>query len=208
MKDYPSIPASTGNKFREMDSCYVFDKLDGSSMRSEWSKKRGWYKHGKRKGLIDHSNPHLLEVPELFERTLAEDLARLARDNHWQHMVVFYEFWGDQSVAGLHFEGDPKRLTLFDAAVDKKGILPPREFLKRFDNYVPTATFLGRYHWSRDFVQRVRRGEVEGVTFEGVVGKAADGPHRIVRSKAKTQAWIDKVLEIHGKDAGEKLVNS
>lgn len=207
MKDYPSIPSSRGTRFRELYGCHVFDKLDGSSMRSEWSKKRGWYKHGKRKGLIDHTNPHLLEVPELFERTLAEPLTRLARDNRWQHLVVFYEFWGDQSIAGLHFAGDPKRLTLFDAAADKKGILHPREFLRRFNNYVPTAEYMGRVHWTRDYVERVRRGEVE-CTFEGVVGKVSDGKYKIVRAKAKTQAWIDKVIELHGAQEGQKLVDS
>lgn len=207
MKDYPSIPSSSGTKFRVIDKCYVFDKLDGSSMRSEWSKKRGWYKHGKRKGLIDHSNPHLLEVPELFERALAEPLARIARDNHWQHLVVFYEFWGDRSIAGLHFEDDPKRLTLFDAAADKKGIIQPKEFLRRFDNYVPTARFIRRVQWTRDYVRRVREGEID-CTFEGVVGKASDGPRHIIRAKAKTQAWIDKVMELHGKEAGQKLVES
>ena len=193
MKDYPSIP----RQFQQYKA-YIFDKLDGSSLRSEWTKKAGWAKHGKRTGLIDGSNPHIEEaMPNLFLDTLAIDLERLARNNRWRHMVVFYEFWGLRSIAGLHYDGDPKALTLFDASIDKKGILGPKRFREAFEDKVPTAKFLGIHNWTRGFVERVLQGDVEGITFEGVVGKAGD-KHKIIRTKAKTQAWKDRVKEIHG----------
>lgn len=207
MEDYPSIPRSTGSAFREIPGAYVFDKLDGSSMRSEWNRKRGWYKHGRRKGLLDDSNPALTVVPELFEATLAEPLERLAKDNRWAHLVVFYEFWGPESLAGQHGENDPKRLTLFDAAVDKKGFLGPAEFRKTFEDVVDSARFLGRVNWTRGYVEQVRQNEVEGITFEGVVAKAGL-KHDIVRAKAKTQSWIDRVLEVHGELQGQKFIES
>ena len=52
----------------------------------------------------------------------------------------------------------------------------------------------------------MRVGDVD-CAFEGVVGKAGE-KHKLIRAKAKTQAWIDKVLEIHGEKAGQKIVNS
>ena len=207
MKDYPSIPLSKGQKFQEIKNAHIFDKLDGSSMRSEWTKKRGWYKHGRRHGLLDDSNPALTVVPELFERSFAEPLARIAVKNKWQHLIVFYEFWGDQSIAGYHFQDDEKHLTLFDAAADKKGIIGPKDFRKIFECDVETARFLGIHNFTRGFTDRVRRGEFEGITFEGVVAKAGSG-HTLVRAKAKTQAWIDRVLAIHGKEKGQRLVDS
>jgi hypothetical protein len=202
MKTYPSIPRKAPNF-----QAYIFDKLDGSNIRSEWSKKRGWYKHGRRKGLLDSSNPQLEEaLPELFLQTLAEPLAKLATDKKWQHLVVFYEFWGEQSVAGLHFDGDPKFCTLFDAAIDKKGIIGPKRFLKHFDGVVPSAKFLGIHNWNQELRDRVWDGKFEGVTFEGVVGKAGD-QHNIVRAKAKTKVWRDRVREFHGARA-EKILLS
>lgn len=176
-------------------------------MRSEWTKKRGWYKHGRRRGLLDDSNPHLVVVPEMFERSFAEPLARIAVKKKWQHLIVFYEFWGDQSIAGLHYQDDAKHLTLFDAAANKKGILGPKEFRKVFADSVETARFLGLHNFTRGFAKRVRAGEVEGITFEGVVAKGGEG-HTLVRAKAKTQAWIDKVLAIHGKEKGQRLIES
>lgn len=206
MKDYPSIPQSIGQKFVEIPNAYVFDKLDGSSMRSEWAKKRGWYKHGKRSGLVDDSNPHLAKVPDLFMQLLAEPLTRVAIDNHWQNLVVFYEFWGPKSFAGRHEDEPVYNLTVFDAAADKRGILGPEEFLKLFKFPCPTARLLGRFNWTRGFVQEVYDGKIEGITFEGVVGKLGTR-HDIVRAKAKTKAWLDKVKALYGAQA-DRIINS
>ena len=206
MKDYPSIPRSTGTNFRDIPSAHVFDKLDGSSLRSEFSRKRGWYKHGKRSGLVDDSNPHLAIAPALFNALLAEPLERIARDNRWDSLVVFYEFWGALSVAGSHCASDPKFLTVFDAAADRGGFIPPNDFRNIFEDKVPTPKYLGTVHWTRGYVEDVRLGKVDGITFEGVVAKAGSR-HDIVRAKAKTQAWIDRVMEIHGAN-GANLVNS
>jgi len=205
MKAYPSIPRNVP-EFK----AHVFDKIDGSSIRSEWSKKSGWYKHGRRNGLLDSSNPHLEEaLPELFMLTLAEPLAKLATDKKWKHLIVFYEFWGEQSIAGLHYDGDPKFCTLFDAAIDKRGIIGPKSFRNHFEGIVPTAKFLGIHNWTSGFVERIRLGDLEGIMFEGVVGKAVRrskwGPksasENIIRAKAKTQAWKDRVREVHGKNS-------
>ncbi len=124
MKDYPSIPSAIGQQFREIPRAQIFDKLDGSSMRAEWNRKQGWYKHGKRSGLTDDSNPHLVAVPAVFMAAMSETLAKIAVDSRWDAVVVFYEFWGCKSIAGLHFSGDPKFVTLFDAAPYKS----PRSF--------------------------------------------------------------------------------
>jgi len=206
MKDYPSIPQSIGQKFREMPHAFVFDKLDGSSMRAEWTLKQGWWKFGKRQGLVDDSNQALTEAPGLFLQQMGEPLERVAVEHKWRHLIVFFEFWGDQSFAGRHIDGDVRHLTLFDADRDKKGIISPKEFRELFEGKVDTARFLGNYNWTRGFVERIYQGDLEGITFEGVVGKVGER-HKLIRAKAKTQAWLNKVKELYGEDA-EKIINS
>ncbi len=204
MKTYPSIP----KKFQSISNCYIFDKLDGSNIRVEWSKKRGFFKFGRRNGLLDDSNPILAkEVPPAFE-LVAPQFERLLVDHRWKTCVLFFEFWGDRSIGGLHYEGDPKRMTLIDVAPDKKGIMPPRDFLLAFNGKVDTAKLLTQRNWNHELIEQVRHGDLAGMTFEGVVGKAGATTHKLVRAKAKTQEWIDKVFEIHGKETGEKIVNS
>lgn len=206
MKPYPSIARSTGQKFQEFDA-YVFDKLDGSNLRFEWTRKQGWHKFGTRTRLFDHTDPDFGVAIPLFLSGWQNPLTQIAKDRRWNHLIVFMEFWGEKSFAGKHDPADGKRLTLFDACPDKKGILGPREFLDCFDG-LHTPKFFGIYHWTRGFVERVRQGlEPAGMTFEGVVGKAGSG-HKLIMAKAKTQAWIDKVVAQYGEIEGKKLVES
>ena len=155
MKTYPSIP----RKFRGIPNAYVFDKLDGSNIRVEWSKKRGFFKFGRRNGLLDDSHPILAaEVPPTFAK-IADRYARLCEEYRWQTCVLFFEFWGEQSFAGKHVAGDPKRMTLIDAAPNKKGILPPQDFLGTFSPAgVEIAKFIGHLEWTRGLIERVRKG--------------------------------------------------
>ena len=205
MKPYPSISRSTGQSFREFDA-YVFDKLDGSNLRVEWTRKRGWAKYGTRTRLFDETDEVFAPAIPLFKNTLADGLEKVARDERWDQVTVFMEFWGDKSFAGLHEPEDPKRLTLFDVNPYKKGILGPRRFLDLF-GHLSIPRLLGRMKWTRGFVEEVRLGKISDITFEGVVGKGGDG-HDLVMSKAKTQTWIDKVKEKFGAEEGQKILDS
>lgn len=211
MKEYPSIP-----KARDVGefTAYVFDKLDGSNLRFEWSKKRGWHKFGTRKRLFDQTDPVFGEALKVFfapaclddhsDGGLASQLQDAIDREGWKHLVVFAEFWGAHSIGGCHSPEDKKTLTLFDAAADKRGLMGPKEYLKTFESVKDKATFLGIHNWTPGFVDRVLRGELEGVTFEGVVGKSGTR-HDLVMAKAKTQKWRDAIIAFHGEKAQQYL---
>ena len=185
----------------------IFDKLDGSNIRAEWSKKTGWYKFGTRTRLVDETDPMFGPAIPVFMNTLAEPLARIGTDKRWERMIIFGEFMGANSFAGVHDPADPKTITLFDVNPHKKGIIGPKEFLKTFEGIVPLPKFLGEMRWNRSFVEKVRNGEIDGITLEGVVGKAGEG-HQLVMAKAKTQAWIDQVKAKFTAEQAEKIINS
>lgn len=205
MKSYPSIPRD----FRDFQA-YCFDKKDGSNLRFEFSKKKGWYKFGTKTRLLDTSDPTFGPAIPLFQSTLAEPLTKIARDNRWESVIVFAEFWGKESFAGYHVDGDPKTLSLFDVAPYKQGILPPKEFIKLFveNPNVPTVDFIGQYHWTRGFVDRVWNEDVPGLSFEGCVGKAGSKHSDLVMAKAKCRRWIEKVKGKFTQDEAELLINS
>jgi len=227
VKEYPSISSSVGQRFRELPSAYVFDKLDGSNLRFEWNRKRGWYKYGTRSRLFDEKDPDFGEAIPLFQGTLAEPLTKICRDERHDQVVVFCEFWGRKSFAGLHEKDDLKRLTLFDIAVHKRGVLGPKEFLRLTkplqetscldDNGVRVPLvpyFFGQHNWTRAFVENIRNTpeavlDRGAISFEGVVGKTGDGrTHNLVMAKAKTQKWIDAVLAKYGPKEGQKIIES
>lgn len=204
MKLYPSISRSTGQSFREFDA-YVFDKVDGSNLRFEWSSKRGWYKYGTRSRLFDHTDEVFGKSIQTFNSQLADPIAAVCKKKGWENCVAFAEFWGSQSFAGEHVATDPKILTLFDVDIYRKGLLSPKEYLDLFGD-LQIAKYIGKYKWTRGFVEQVRLNQIPGVTFEGVVGKAMEG-RRLIMAKAKTQLWLDKVQERYGANA-EAVLNS
>jgi len=120
--------------------------------------------------------------------------------------VAFTEFWGQNSFAGLHDLQDEKHLSLIDMSVLKKGFMHPKDFAK-LGTIVPSAAYLGKVNWTRGFVDQVRNGELEDVTFEGVVGKCMTGRKRIM-AKAKTQAWVDKVRSLYEPIEAERIIQS
>lgn len=193
MKSYPSIPSAVGTSFFAFEA-HVFDKLDGSNLRFEWSKKKGWYKFGTRTRLFDHTDPVFASAIPLWQTTTGLALEKIAVNKKWDSMLAFAEFWGPSSFAGLHDLNEPHRLSIFDIAINKGGIVGPVQFLKLCGD-LDIPRYLGKCNWTRDYVASVKSGAVEGITFEGVVGKAGEG-HKLIRAKAKTQRWIDAV---HGK---------
>lgn len=166
MKSYPSIPRSTGTSFQEFDA-YVFDKLDGSNLRFEWSKKQKWYKFGTRNRLFDKSDEVFGCAIPLFMESIADPLEKIIVDNRWESAIVFAEFWGENSFAGLHSPEDKKSLAVFDVAPYKKGLLGPKQFLDLIYGNVPCPLYLGQFRWTRAFVERVYNHDFKS-TFEGV----------------------------------------
>jgi hypothetical protein len=151
---------------------FAFDKLDGSQIRAEWSKKRGFYKLGSRKQLIADNN-FLVFAKERWDRALA-----------------FFELHGPNSFAGSHDPNDTLDLTLFDVAHPKKGLMPPKAFVKAMKD-LDTPRVVDRGMVTDDFITDIRTGPLR----EGVVCKWAKGMFKI-----KTDDWISRVKERYRKD--------
>jgi hypothetical protein len=149
--------------------------------------------------------------------TLAEPIERIARHEHWQGLLVFTEYHSPHSFVGLLPPGEPRSLTVFDAAPNGGNLLAPSDFRQAFEDRVPTPAYLGAERWTRGLVERVRVGAIPGITFEGVVGKAAAsmsdrraGRDRtgLILAKAKTQVWIDKVRSLHDPETARRILAS
>jgi hypothetical protein len=219
MKSYPSVAASRGSQFRAF-TAHVFDKIDGSNLRFEWSPKRGWYKFGTRKRLFDETDVVFGSAIRLWNETFAEPIGNWAGREHLRGCTAYAEFHGPGSFAGLHVAADPHQLTLIDLDIYKQGLIDPRDFVE-FGAIVPTARYFGSINWTRGFVEAMYedpKGAVEEYgnfhkgfaptpSLEGVVGKAKTGRKRIM-AKAKTKDWIEKVRELYAPDEAERIIQS
>lgn len=203
MKKYPSI----SRKVVYGSNLYVYEKLDGSNIRAEWTPKNGFHKFGRRNGLLDHSNPWLLEAPDLIMDESAAGLDEVFRKMRVRKAIAFFEFWGANSEYGTHTD-EPHTCTLIDVGVDKNGLLPPKEFEKWFrPQYIPIAKLLQR-GFSHEDMEAVRAGWFPGMPFEGVVVKGpVESPGRPLMYKVKSEKWLSRLREKCGDDTAlfEKL---
>jgi hypothetical protein len=206
MKSYPSI--TTYKESTKFSQFYTFDKIDGSNLRFEWTKKKGWEKFGTRKRLFDETDSMFGEAVPLFFDTLSNDLEEVFAEVRYNRVIAFCEFWGERSFAGRHVPEDEKHLTLIDISVYKKGILAPKEFVSLFGHLLGTK-YLGYVKWNDDFVQLVRNLKPdEGSTqAEGAVGKVVYR-NKIYRYKLKSDWWYDRVYKMYDAKEAAIIVNS
>lgn len=193
MKSYPSISKQPILN----QPVYAFDKLDGSNIRAEWSKKQGFYKFGSRKRLLDESDPLLGTAKQLFLNKYERDLTEIFNRHRWERVVVFFEYYSLNSFAGNHAD-EPHDVIIFDVDLYKKGLLGPKEFIKIFQT-VETPKLLYYGNMNFDFAMSVMNRSLPGMTFEGVVCKAQIGSI-IKMSKIKSQDWLTKLKGICGDD--------
>ena len=204
MKSYPSI--QFWNKGHFGQKVWGFDKLDGSQIRIEWSKKRGFYKFGSKNILIDEHSFLAKAIP-LFQNKYANDLEKIFRDTkefrNTDSFVLFAEFFGSDTFAGLHFpEDDSLDVVIYDVSQYKKGMLTPKEFLDNFGHlHIPELVYEGNYN--KQLVDDVfyQRGYTltEGLVCKGVT--KTKGRDQVWMVKVKTQEWLLKLKERSGIEA-------
>ena len=191
MITYKQIDGITKNK-NIGKSCYSFYKYDGSNLRWEWNKKRGFYKYGSRKRLFDESDEQFGKALLLFKEKYEESISRILVDNFKQEkVVIFTEYFGENSFAGSHESEDNMELKLFDVHIIKKGLLSPKEFLKTFGNLDFCAELLYEGNFNKEYIKKIRENE-DNYLNEGVVVKGGKA-HNLWLSKIKTLSYLEKL---------------
>jgi len=187
MKAYPSISAD-----RQNIPVYAFDKKDGSQIRAEWDRKKLFHKFGSKTQLISDEQPFLKMAPTLVKEKYEKDLSDLFKKERFESVTCFFEFHGPNSFAGQHVD-EAQTVTLFDVNPFKKGILAPRDYLKLVGN-LDICKLLYHGNCNSEFVDSVKNGTLEGMTFEGVICKAPNGKTPLpIMFKIKNIAWIEKL---------------
>ena len=205
MKAYPSIKQFRADRHADFVG-HTFAKHDGSNLRFEWDRKQGWFRFGSRRRLLERDHPGFGKSMMMFESGFAETFERFATKSKYDSIVVYCEFWGPKSFAGEHEPDDDHVLTPIDVAIYKKGLLATDSFIEQFGDKFDLG-YLGERAWDTQFVDAVRASTLEGMSFEGVVGKAGSG-HKRKALKLKSKAWVEKVIQRYGEEKGQKIIAS
>jgi len=198
---YPKIPDSKNCPLKQ---CIAFEKYDGTNLHWVWEEELGWYAFGTRRDRFDldemgiaefnAAHPGLEEAPEIFTKDFAQALDTLFRNQpqyNYPEIIVFTEFFGPDSFAGMHKKGDDKELILFDVQTPQ-GIIHPEQFLQDFGELkIPRVVYRGKL--TSKFVDNVREGKY-GVA-EGVVCKGGKNSNELWMVKIKTYAYMKKLQQ-------------
>ena len=199
MKSYPKIDYY--NKGIIGSPVICFDKLDGSNIRFEWSRKRGWYKFGTKNVMITADDENFGKAIPLFLDKYGDSLPQAFsnRYNKVENFVVFCEYLGPNSFAGWHDPNDTMDIVLFDVNQYKRGFIQPFEFLDNFGHlHIPKVIYNGKY--TEDLIADVKSnkyGLKEGVVGKGLTKTKKEG-EQIWMVKVKINEWLKKVKEKMG----------
>lgn len=186
MLQYPSISGSSKAPLGK--PCIAFYKYDGSNLRWEWSKKKGWNKFGTRRQMFDHSTELYNQAIPIFMDQLADEIVYRTKqfDKNPERITAFTEFLGPNSFAGSHDLNDPKELKLFDIFLFKRGFIKPKLFVELFGDMPQSAEIVYEGNLNSKFIMDVRRGKYP--VFEGVIAKGND-----FSVKIKTNQYFERL---------------
>lgn len=204
---YPKIPENS-DKFH--GKCIAFEKYDGTNLHWCFNVSQGWHHFGTRrtqfafnaKGIIEFGKEHseLVNAPFIFNDIIRDKLTMVLSRYQLKtsEFIIFTEFYGPNSFAGAHSDGDKwhdlQVLTIIDAMFDKK-MLGPQEFLSHINDAeqtLPIARVVYEGKYSGQFAEDVRNGKYnvnEGVVCKGVVDK------EVFMTKIKTKDYLKRLKD-------------
>lgn len=184
----------------------AFDKLDGSNIRVEWSKKRAFYKYGTRTQMLDKTNPTFGPAINIFEEKYFDELHQFfckEKDfRNLQSILLYFEYVGPNSFAGLHDPNDKMDLVLIDVWKHGKGWVEPKYFVEQFSEFgIPEIVYRGNLNY--EFIQDIKNDIYH--LKEGVVAKGTQQTKRVDRKvwmvKIKANHWYERLKEKYGQKA-------
>jgi hypothetical protein len=202
MKQYPHVEYYPKGIMNE--HIFAFNKLDGSNIRCEFSRKRGFYKFGTKKCIIDETHEQFGNAVTIFLEKYNEDLSRIFCSKEYRNflsVVVFSEYFGENSFAGFHQPDDKMNIVLFDVDLYKKGLLKPKEFINDFGHlHIPDVIYDGNLN--KEFINNVKENVYnlkEGVMCKGF--RKTKGQDIVWMVKVKTNDWLDRLKNKYGDKA-------
>lgn len=175
----------------------AFDKIDGSNLRFEFSQKRGFYKFGTRKMMIDKNSEPFGFAIDLFMNKYSEPLEKIFKSKNYRNILSFVcyaELSGEKSEFGQHdFANDKFDITLFDVDQYKHLFVQPKQFVDDFGPIgIPKIIYEGNLN--KEFIQQIKTNEFnlrEGVVCKGVIPNKKG--HNLYYCKVKTNEWFDRL---------------
>lgn len=224
MKHYDSIPRIQDDGTLNGDMVWGYNKLDGQNFCATYNvKKNKWGPFGSRTVTVDERSEQFGKTVNYFlnkgyENILATKVIQNKGKgdifNGVEEVTFFFEWYGNNSFAGKHEEGDKMHLALIDVFIKKKGYIEPKEYERIFRNTsieMPDLIYKGPL--DDEIISKIQNNDwtQEGCKFpnikEGVVFKRSTlmKGQRRPSVKVKTKWWLEKLHSMYTEEECKKL---
>lgn len=222
MKEYNSILRFKDDQTLLGDDVYAFNKLDGQNFRVKYNpKNKEFTLFGSRTQLVDENNDAFKDAIYYFHEVIEQPLLEIINENSGKNKIFkgideitfFFEWFGDNSFAGFHQQGDKLKLVLIDVFIKKKGYIEPKLFDEIFcqDNRIETPDIIYKGTLNKEFINSIINNDwtqsncqYKSVK-EGVVVKRSTllKGQRLPMCKIKTIWWL---TELHKRFSEEECL--
>lgn len=220
MKHYDTINRIQDDGTLIGDYVYAFNKLDGQNFCAKFNpKKMVFDMYGSRTRMVDETSEQFGDVVRFFKNsTIPHVLTEIVKKNKGKgglfagvdEITFFFEWYGENSFAGVHQFGDEMKLSLIDIFIKKKGYIEPKPYIELFCNNpdietpeliyqgVLTNTFPNDI-WNNDWT---KPDCLYPNVKEGVVCRRSSllKGQRMPKVKFKTKWWIDRLHEKYSEE--------
>jgi hypothetical protein len=224
MKHYDSIPRIQDDGTLNGEMVWGFNKLDGQNFCVTYKpKKKEFGPYGSRTVTVDENSEQFGEVVKWFDASgYKEKLNDVVRTNVGKkgvfngidEVTFFFEWYGENSFAGRHQEGDEMHLALIDIFLKKKGYMEPEDYYKLFkDSGVELPELVYKGPLNSDIIGKIQNNDwtmkdsVLPTVKEGVVFKRSTmmKGQRRPSVKVKTKWWLNKLHSMYSEEECKKL---
>lgn len=218
MKHYDSIPRIQDDGTLKGETVWGYNKLDGQNFCVTYNcRKKTWGPYGSRTVTVDENSEQFGDTVRWFNDSNYKDILEAVIKSHSgkrelfngvDEITFFFEWYGDNSFAGKHQEGDNMRLALIDVFLKKRGYIEPKDFeLFRYCGiFVPELIYTGPLN--SDIVEKIQNNDwtQPDAMFpnvkEGVVFKRSTllKGQRRPSVKVKTKWWLEKLHSMYSEE--------
>ena len=216
MKHYDSIPRIQDDGTLRGEVVWGFNKLDGQNFVVAYNcRKKTFGPFGSRTVTVDENSEQFGPVVKWFKNSdYPEILSKIVKERSGkkdvftgiEEITFVFEWYGENSFAGKHEEGDKMHLALIDVFLKKKGYMEPADYYKLFYGCgieIPELIYAGTLN--SEIIERIQNNDWTNsesklpTVKEGVVFKRSTllKGQRRPSVKVKTKWWLDKLHSLY-----------
>lgn len=212
MKRYDSIENIKYDKLLMGEEVWAFNKLDGQNFGVKYNARTKTFSDfTSRRCNVDETHPQFGGAVTYFKKYYEEKLKEIIKNNSKKgelfngvdEIMFFFEWYGENSFAGFHQEGDELKLALIDIFMKKKGYIEPKPYYNIFclNDDILTPELIYKGVLTQSFIDSINNNDwtQENCEYpnvkEGVVIRRSTlmKGQRMPKTKTKTKWWLDKL---------------